>query len=461
MDITVLHVSQPTDGGVAVVAAQLAAHQARLGWSVALACPAFEDGPGAATLDGPADSAGPHPSWLSRAAASGGARVLPWEATRSPGRTAFAEAGRLRDLIREVKPDLVHLHSSKAGLAGRLALRGSLPTVFQPHAWSFEAVTGPTRTAALTWERWATRWTDVTVCVSVREQQDGERAGVHGAFTVVPNGVDPDVFTPGDRAEARAGLGLAGDRPLALVLGRLCPQKGQDILLDAWPAVLDRVPDAQLALVGDGPDRQTLADRIAADPRTAESVLLPGATGDALSWYRAADLLVVPSRWEGMALAPLEAMSCGCPVVAFEVAGIRESLPPHWAAGSLAAPGDGPALAALVIRRLAETGGADLASVPSGVPGTQEVSAALGTPPALPGSARPDGPVTPGTPDPVRTNAESGPIRAHGRVRTHSAEARDWVLANHGIAQTADAISDCYAEHLRGRISRLPQGSNL
>ncbi|NEA48622.1 glycosyltransferase, partial [Streptomyces sp. SID10815] len=70
----------------------------------------------------------------------------------------------------EVRPDLVHAHSAKAGLAGRLAVRGRIPTVFQPHAWSFEAVGGATAALALRWERWGTRWAARTVCVSEAER---------------------------------------------------------------------------------------------------------------------------------------------------------------------------------------------------------------------------------------------------------------------------------------------------
>lgn len=493
MDISVLHVAQPTDAGVAVVAAQLAAQQLSRGWSVAVACPPFEAG--AAAEPG-------RRTWLSRTAAAAGARVLDWEATRSPGRSTMAEAGRLRELIREVDPDLVHLHSSKAGLAGRLALRGGLPTIFQPHAWSFEAVTGPTRTAALYWERWATRWTDLTVCVSAREQQDGERAGVRGRFAVVPNGVDPEVYTPGARAAARARLGLPDDgRPLALVLGRLCPQKGQDQLLDVWPTVLGRVPGARLALVGDGPDREKLAAMIQADPVLAGSVLLAGATEDPLSWYRAADLLVVPSRWEGMALAPLEAMSCGCPVVAFEVAGIRECLPPQWADWALAAPGDGAGLAELVARRLADVAAQDSmaqdsvtqdpaehgaaeasqtdgaaariripaqktaeADSPSGNPGRRAAAAddaaawthAAEQPSGAPAASR----TVDGAPVPDKRGT-SAIDRLHPVGRPFAVQARDWVLGHHSFAQTADSMADCYSAHLGSRGARLHQASNL
>ncbi|OMQ15223.1 glycosyl transferase, partial [Modestobacter sp. VKM Ac-2676] len=70
-----------------------------------------------------------------------------------------AETLTLRRVVRAADPELVHLHSAKAGLAGRLAVQGSRRTVFQPHAWSFEAVTGGVAEASRRWERAAQRWT--------------------------------------------------------------------------------------------------------------------------------------------------------------------------------------------------------------------------------------------------------------------------------------------------------------
>ena len=102
-------------------------------------------------------------------ALGGGARTRPQVA---------AETRRAYRLIRRVAPDVVHAHSAKAGLAARLALRGRVPTVYQPHAWSFEAVEGRTAGLARAWERWAARWTDRVLCVSEAERRTGERAGV-------------------------------------------------------------------------------------------------------------------------------------------------------------------------------------------------------------------------------------------------------------------------------------------
>ncbi|WP_266383069.1 glycosyltransferase [Streptomyces canus] len=319
----VLHLTQPVDGGVARVVTDLARAQLAAGLHVTVACP-----------DGP----------LAPAVRGLGADVRHWHATRSPGPALVREVRRLGQVLEDVRPDLVHAHSAKAGLVGRLAVRGRIPTVFQPHAWSFEAVGGMTAALALRWERWAARWASQVVCVSAAERATGVRAGIGGRWTVVPNGIRPERFHPAPVDTVRSGVlpGVDPAAPLVVCVGRLCRQKGQDILLDAWDSVSRRVPDARLVLVGDGPDQERLRSRA---PR---SVLFAGAVTDTAPWYQAADLVVLPSLWEGMALAPLEAMSCGRPVVLTDVDGARESLPPALVPRCLVPPGDPTPLAEAV-----------------------------------------------------------------------------------------------------------------
>ncbi|MEV6422854.1 glycosyltransferase [Streptomyces sp. NPDC051662] len=333
---TALHLVQPVDGGVARVVLDLVEAQLAAGVRVAVACPG----------EGP----------LAAAAARLGAEVHGWRVTRDPGPGLVREVGQAARVVRRVGPDLVHAHSAKAGLAGRLAVRGRVPTVFQPHAWSFEAVEGMTGRLAGCWERWAVRWTDRIVCVSDAERRTGERAGIRAPWAVVHNGVDVGRFAaadgpsgPADLADttaARAALprlaALPPGTPLVLCVGRLCRQKGQDILLRAWRQILLQLPRARLVLVGDGPDAEVL--RAAAPP----SVLFAGAVPDTAPWYRAADLVVLPSRWEGMAVAPLEAMASGRAVVLSDVDGARESLSPGHEALCLFPPEDPPALAAAI-----------------------------------------------------------------------------------------------------------------
>ncbi|GGT52849.1 glycosyltransferase [Streptomyces purpureus] len=322
-DLTALHVVQPVEGGVARVVVDLVRAQTANGMRVAVACPSGTP--------------------LAAAVREAGAEPYAWEAVRDPGPGLPRECRRIGELVRLVRPDVVHAHSAKAGLAARVAVRGRIPTVYQPHAWSFEAVGGTTAALARHWERWAARWTSRIVCVSDDERRTGERAGVRAAWSVVHNGVDVARF------ETETDPPIAAfDGPTVVCVGRLCRQKGQDVLLRAWPQVLAELPEARLVLVGDGPDGERL--RAAAPP----SVVLAGAVDDTAPWYRAADLVVLPSRWEGMALAPLEAMASGRPVLVSEVDGARESLPPGHAPHCLVPPEDPAALAAAMVRLLAQ-----------------------------------------------------------------------------------------------------------
>ncbi|SCF72553.1 Glycosyl transferases group 1 [Streptomyces sp. Ncost-T6T-2b] len=191
------------------------------------------------------------------------------------------------------------------------------------------------------------------LCVSESERRTGQEAGIAARWSVIHNGIDLDRFRPGDhtvRAEARATLplleGTDRDAPLVVCVGRLTRQKGQDVLLRAWRRMA--VPGARLVLVGDGPDRDGL------EASAPPGVLFTGGCEDVRPWIHAADVLVLPSRWEGMALAPLEAMACGRAVVLTDVNGARESLPPGDEDHCLVPPEDPAALAAALTALLTD-----------------------------------------------------------------------------------------------------------
>ena len=300
----VLHVSVPTAGGVATVATSYVRDQVERGWNVTVACPSSGD--------------------LGYAAREAGAIVRWWRADAHDS-TLPGAVTRLNRIVRETKPDVVHLHSGKAGLAGWLVVRDRIPTVFQPHAWSFLEPRSGVQGASLRWERYAARWTTELVCVSTTERQLGESLGIHAPTSVIPNGIDLTAYRPAgprDRVHARKLLGLE-DLPTVLCVGALTVQKGQQDLLADWPQVRARVPEAQLVLVGDGRDRRAL-ERLADG---MDGVVFAGARTDVPLWMAAADVVVIPSRWEGMALVPLEAMACARSVVATDVNGALDSVP--------------------------------------------------------------------------------------------------------------------------------------
>lgn len=323
----VLHVAQPRDGGVARYVVAACRDQMARGWQVTVACP-----------DG---------GRLAEDLAAAGVPRVRWPAVRNPGPEALAEALRLRALADRIRPDVIHLHAAKAGLAGRLRPSRRVPILFQPHGWSWLAAAGPVRTASLAWERAAARWTDLLLCVGPGEADQGRSSGVRGRYAVVHNGVDLDRFCPaGDTARiaARIRLGMPPDAPLAVCVGRLTRQKGQDVLLAAWPAIRRSCPRARLALVGDG-DR---AEALRSVP--APGVTFAGAVDDVRDWLAAADVVVLPSRWEGLSLTVLEALATGRSVVVSDVPGLGEVVSAE--VGARVPPDDPGALAAAVTRRM-------------------------------------------------------------------------------------------------------------
>jgi glycosyltransferase involved in cell wall biosynthesis len=159
------------------------------------------------------------------------------------------------------------------------------------------------------------------------------------------NGVDLERFAPGDRAAARAALGLPAAGPLLLGVGRLIPGKGFHLALQA----LGALPGARLVLLGDGPERARLAEQA-----PAGRLLLLGSRppADVALAYRACDVLLLPSAREGWPNVVTEALASGLPVVASAVGGIPEILTDP-AFGRTVPPDDPVALAAAVREFLA------------------------------------------------------------------------------------------------------------
>ncbi len=229
--------------------------------------------------------------------------------------------------------DLVHSHYWLSGWAGQiLKARWGVPHLIMFHTLGEAKVAAGGREPIhrLRAERHIAQEADRIVCASRSEAETLAR--LYGVpwerMAVIPCGVDTHRFRPYPQAEARRLLGLPLDRPIALFVGRLEPVKGLDTLLRA----LALLPPAVLLLVVGGDPRPHprqerlrrlaqalgLAGRVAFRPAVPHH-MLP-------LWYNAADLCIIPSRYETFGMVALEAMACGVPVIASRVGGLQETI---------------------------------------------------------------------------------------------------------------------------------------
>ena len=211
------------------------------------------------------------------------------------------------------------------------------------------------RNDAITIRRVTETMTNADAVITVSEelrQQVVARGVPANRVTAILNGCDTAIFYPGDRAAARRQLGQDQAAELVVYAGNLLPTKGLAELLDAFAQLAKSRPQLQVAIVGQGPYGDTLRRRIAMAGIEGR-VILPGrcdASGIA-QWMRAADIFCLPSYSEGCPNVVVEALACGCPVVATNVGGIPELV--KETSGLLVPPRDVPALRAALDKALA------------------------------------------------------------------------------------------------------------
>lgn len=179
--------------------------------------------------------------------------------------------------------------------------------------------------------------------IRIADWQEQESAGFTGPAITVHNWVPAE--TPPDPARVaalRTGIGAGAGLFVAGSVARLNRIKRLDLLIDAWKRAA--LAGARLVLIGDGPERVALEARAAGD----SSILFLGHRDDTQDWYRALDLFVLPSDWEGMPLGVLEAMRAGSPILATASVGTAEVL--RDSPATLTPCGDAAALAAALTR---------------------------------------------------------------------------------------------------------------
>jgi glycosyltransferase involved in cell wall biosynthesis len=178
--------------------------------------------------------------------------------------------------------------------------------------------------------RWLFRRPDSYITISEGMKAMLRERGAEQTIEVVLNGFDGAKTEVRDRAEARGRLGLPPDRKLVAMVGRVeYKQKRQDFLLETFAENFSRMEDVHLVFVGSGPDSDDLKRR-ATDFGVADSATFIEWTDGLSDVYAAIDLLCLPSRFEGVPLVMLEAMSVNVPIVGSARDGMKEFLPPEW-----------------------------------------------------------------------------------------------------------------------------------
>jgi glycosyltransferase involved in cell wall biosynthesis len=255
---------------------------------------------------------------------------------------------QLRSALRRLRPDLVSVHSSKAGCLGRLAAKlAGIPVVFTAHGWAFtEGVPASQRRCYALVERVAATLADQIITVSDYDRALAleERIAPPHKIARIHNGVH-DIGA--DALASRSG----GQNPVRIVMiGRFSPQKDQAGLLRALVRISDI--DWRLWLIGGGAT-QAAAVALTRDLMLADRVEFLGERDDARAFLERADVCVLATHWEGLPRSILEAMSAGLPVVASNVGGVSEAVC-NGVNGFLVPRADVPALAECLGRLLRE-----------------------------------------------------------------------------------------------------------
>ena len=233
-------------------------------------------------------------------------------------------------LIKE-KPSIVHTHTSKAGLLGRLAAKlAGIPIVIHtPHGHVFFGYFGPVKTKIfIILEKLASRITNKMIALTNKERDDQVlfKIADEDKFVVIPSGVKLNKFRElpfNEKQNFKKELGIPENSLIIGTVGRLEPVKGHEFLIMAAKYIISKYPDTFFIFTGDGYLRQDLENR-AFKMGIKENIIFLGWRDDAAKIISAYDVFVLPSLNEGMGRVLVEAMALGKPIVASNIGGIPD-----------------------------------------------------------------------------------------------------------------------------------------
>jgi glycosyltransferase involved in cell wall biosynthesis len=237
----------------------------------------------------------------------------------------------IKKFCRDRRVHILHTHSSKPGVVGRLAgrLAGVRAVVHTVHGFSFNSFMPPLeRLFYVSIERYMSRFTTTLLLISHGDRETATTLGI-GARQSVETfyyGVDYAPFQRSlNRTEIRSSLGFHDQNRVIGFTGRFSNQKGLHILVEAFARVLGQFPQARLLLVGDGHLRPKIEEQIEM-LGLKQSVVITGFRSDIPAMLAAMDVFVMTSLWEGLSRSLAEAMYARLPVIATDVGGTSDAV---------------------------------------------------------------------------------------------------------------------------------------
>ena len=237
--------------------------------------------------------------------------------------------------LRQLKPDVVHTHSSKAGILGRAAAsKLGIPAVHTVHGAAFHF--GQSKLAQRVYqfaERRAIKWCDAMICVcdALTDQYVAAGIGNREMYSTIYSGMDvtPFLNPPKSRAEVRRELGFSDEHIVVAKVARLFNLKGHEYLIRAAKQVVQESPNVRFLLIGDGILRSKFESQIAAlglsDVFVFTGLVPPERIPELVN---AADVVAHTSVWEGLARVLPQGLIAGKPVVSYDIDGAREVVIP-------------------------------------------------------------------------------------------------------------------------------------
>lgn len=237
---------------------------------------------------------------------------------------------KVRKLLKQIKPDIVYLHSSKAGAIGRIALAFNfqIPVLYNAHGWYFNATISKKKKKFFALiEKMLALKTKMIINISKSEYDSAikNKIAPEKKMCIIENGIDFDKFKDNNkyRKETREKYNIKDEEIVIGVVGRLSEQKDPMTMIKAFKLVNDVKSNTKLMYVGSGNLEEDVKE-YAKEAGILDKIIITGWVSNVEEYIPAFDMAALPSKWEGFGLVLIEYMACDKPIVASDIGGIPD-----------------------------------------------------------------------------------------------------------------------------------------